>query len=131
MPLYFFHLRGGNYFDDPDGTVLRDDAAARKHARDVAHEVMRNDEIRHRDWTLEVRNEADARVFTALFADLDPTLDHLDPGFRASVARVSKSLGDLKDAMRECQMIILRGRAARARAAGKPYVIAVHGRNVG
>lgn len=42
MPRFHFELRGAERFPDPDGMVLRDQAAARREARRLSAALMRD-----------------------------------------------------------------------------------------
>jgi hypothetical protein len=130
MPLFRFNVRGGQHFNDRDGTDLADLAHARAHAGRTACELMRHCERRVRDWRLEVRDEAGALVHELLFAALDPTLDHLQPPHRANVEQLSRSVAATKDAIRSCQMTVRQSRAILARITRKPYLAAVEGVDV-
>ena len=80
MPRYFFSIRCDNgpldLAVDEEGDELPDVAAARRHARTLAQDLI----ARHRmslirDWfacTVEVTDEAGERVFTLPFADTVP-----------------------------------------------------------
>ena len=127
MPLFRFNVRGGQHFNDRDGTELADLAQARAHAGKTAWELMRHRERGVRDWRLEVRDEAGTLVHDVLFAALDPTLDHLRPSHRANVEQLSRSVGATKDAIRSCQMTVRQSRAILARITGCPYLAAVEG----
>ena len=54
MPRYRFIVRNGSRHDDPEGTVLRDDKAARNYAIQVTRDLKKNNENGWKGWTLEV-----------------------------------------------------------------------------
>jgi hypothetical protein len=55
MPLYKFHIRDGEHFEDDEGVNLPDDRSARAHAIGIVHELQEADEAGWRDFTIEVR----------------------------------------------------------------------------
>jgi hypothetical protein len=51
MPRYFFHLRDhGTVHEDPEGTELSDDEAARAEALMTARDLLRIGQLSVRDW---------------------------------------------------------------------------------
>jgi hypothetical protein len=54
MPLYHFTALDDRRYDDPDGTELPDDGAARKWALQVIRDLTRNNETAWKGWTIEV-----------------------------------------------------------------------------
>ena len=54
MPLYRFSVHNGHWYDDPDGTNLPDDGAARQEALRIIHDLKKNDETGWKGWTIEV-----------------------------------------------------------------------------
>jgi len=127
MPLYFFNIRGGEYFDDPDGTELADTAQARAHGATVAREAMRNRELQVRHLAMEIRDEDGTLVDAFVFAKLDPTLDHLEPGLRGTVERLSLSQARLAETLRDSSKAHRQSRALRARLQRRPYLVARNG----
>jgi hypothetical protein len=57
MPLYKFHIRDGDRFEDDEGVSLPDDPSARAHAMGIVHELQKADEASWRDFTMEVRRD--------------------------------------------------------------------------
>ena len=57
MPLYYFHLRDSDGFDDDEGVHLPDDRTARAHAVRVVHELQKADEATWRGFTMEVKRD--------------------------------------------------------------------------
>ena len=55
MPRYHFAVKDAARYDDPDGTELLDDAAARDYAIRVIREVQHGEEHNWTGWTMEVR----------------------------------------------------------------------------
>ena len=66
MPLYHFTALDDRRYDDPDGTELPDDGAARKWALQVIHDLKRNNETAWKGWTIEV-TEGDRQVWQIPF----------------------------------------------------------------
>jgi Domain of unknown function (DUF6894) len=54
MPLYYFAVLNSDRHDDPDGTELPDDAAARTYAMKVIRELQHGEGHNWRGWTMEV-----------------------------------------------------------------------------
>jgi hypothetical protein len=130
MPVFYFDIRGGSYFNDADGTVLPDAVEALEHGRLVAADLMRNCERGVRHWRILVRDEAGDLVSEILFASVDPTLNHLKSELRSTIERVSSSLGELRDAVRDARMTTLENRALRAGIRKKPSLVAIGGRTL-
>jgi hypothetical protein len=57
MPLYHFHVRNSDYFDDDEGVYLPDDRTARAHAIQVVHELQKADEVTWRAFTMQVKRD--------------------------------------------------------------------------
>ena len=55
MPRYHFAVKDAARYDDPDGTELLDDAAARDYAIRIIREVQHGEEHNWTGWTMEVR----------------------------------------------------------------------------
>jgi hypothetical protein len=45
MPLYYFHLVGDHPTEDDEGTLLTDDVAALRYARQIARDLGRNRKV--------------------------------------------------------------------------------------
>ncbi len=77
MPRYFFHVRDGQEYLDPDGTELKDVAAAQIYALQVVTQVLStagSDFWNGEDWRLQVEDEAGTELFRLLFqAVMKPT----------------------------------------------------------
>jgi hypothetical protein len=99
MPVYHFILKptGRSQVIDRDGEELSDDAAAFRHAVDVAREIMRHHELNCRPYRLEVRDENLQTCFEILFASVDEELAHLRVNSRNSVIKASQSIASLDD----------------------------------
>ena len=57
MPLYKFHIRNGDDFEDHEGVSLPDDRSARAHAVGIVRELRKADEASWRQYTMEVRRD--------------------------------------------------------------------------
>jgi hypothetical protein len=66
MPLYRFAVRNSHEYDDPDGTELADDEAARQEALLIIHDLTKNNEPKWKGWTIEVK-EGDRQVWQIPF----------------------------------------------------------------
>jgi hypothetical protein len=85
MPMFHFNLKADNAtYVDPDGTDLRDELEALDHARQVARELMRCQELRTRSWRLQIC-DAERRPCVELpFAGMDPVTSQVLPFPRSS-----------------------------------------------
>lgn len=99
MPVYHFILKptGHSPVIDRDGEELPDDAAAFRHAVDVAREIMRHHELDCRPHRLEVRNENLQTCFELLFASADEELAHLRVESRNTIIEASQVIASLDD----------------------------------
>src|SRR5262249_19601636 len=75
------------------------EAAARKEAILVAHDLMRNREIKTRAWRIEVCDENLRPCFELLFAEFDETASLLPPELRAFHIVTSQRMAALSDAV--------------------------------
>jgi hypothetical protein len=66
MPLYHFAVRNSHSHDDPDGTELADDEAAREAALQVIRDLKKNSGTKWNGWTIEV-NEGERAVWRIAF----------------------------------------------------------------
>jgi hypothetical protein len=66
MPLYHFAVHNSHLHDDPEGTVLADDGAAREEALQVIQDLKRNNEGKWIGWTIEV-TDGDRQVWQIPF----------------------------------------------------------------
>ena len=57
MPLYQFHIRDSDHFEDHEGVNLPDDLSAREHALGIVRELQKADEASWRQYTMEVRRD--------------------------------------------------------------------------
>jgi hypothetical protein len=128
MPKFFFHLvHDGAAVADREGAELTDEQTAEQHALKVAHELLRHNELRKRHWALDVRDEIGQRVFEIPFASIDDSIAHLPSKSRALIERTCRNRRELQKVMAETRRLIRRSCAERARAQGKPYLIAEGG----
>lgn len=128
MSTYYFNLKDcRTTIPDSEGTVLSDDAAAREHAVVVAREAMRNNEVRTRNWRIQVCDSNRSPRFEILFASVDETIECLPTDIRRSVEDVSRKFASLSDAIADVKMTILQVRATLARTEGAPYLVAMDG----
>ena len=128
MPTFYFNLKGqyGRYLD-PHGTELPDHVQAKKHARQVALELMHRREARTRSWRLEVCDASRKPIFNLLFATVDPLLAGLPENFRTTVEEVSARTGGVVDAIIDVRNSLLQLRGTLARCNGEPYLAALDG----
>ena len=66
MALYRFAVRNSHWYDDPEGTELPDDEAARELALQVIRDLKKNNETGWKGWTIEV-TDGDRRVWQIPF----------------------------------------------------------------
>ena len=57
MPVYEFHIRNGDHFEDDEGISLPDDRSARAHAIGIVRELQKADEADWREYIMEVRRD--------------------------------------------------------------------------
>jgi hypothetical protein len=57
VPVYEFHIRDGDFFEDHEGVSLPDDRSARAHAAGIVHELQKADEAAWREYVMEVRRD--------------------------------------------------------------------------
>jgi hypothetical protein len=116
---------------DSDGDDLSDDVSAFLHGCRVVSEVMLHDEQRTRHWLLEVLG-ADGRVlFQLAFVEHDQTLAWFRPEWRNRIKHFCRLRRETEELFREARLTMLHSRALRARANGKPYLVADRGQSVG
>ncbi|WP_065754058.1 DUF6894 family protein [Bradyrhizobium paxllaeri] len=100
MPLYYFILKAGRHtYPDSEGQEFPDEASAQAHAHAVAHDLMRNREIKTNHWRIQVCNDYLEPRYECLFADIDQTFQNYGE-FRTSVAAVARTTAALGDALR-------------------------------
>jgi len=123
MPRFHFHLRApGKMHSDTVGTDLPDLAAAREHARAVAHELVRGSDVSPRHGSLRVENASGEHALDLFFADVDPRLAAYSPEMRLLVAETSRRLGALTDAICALRATRIESRILIARARSKPQL---------
>jgi hypothetical protein len=74
MPRYHFAVKDAARYDDPDGTELPDDAAARDYAIRIIREVQHGEEHNWTGWTMEVR-QGQRIVWQIPFETVEPNND--------------------------------------------------------
>lgn len=78
MPIFHFNLKADNAtYVDPVGTDLRDEREALDHARQVARELMRCQELRTRSWRLQICDAEHKPCIELPFAGIDPATAHV------------------------------------------------------
>jgi hypothetical protein len=131
MSMYYFNLRdGGAGVLDVEGTELPDVSAARSYAVRVARELLWPHEIQKRAWRVDVCDNEGKAVFVLPFAQVDPSLDHLDRGLRELIERLSEARRRLGETIFRSEALALHFRASDARRMGKPYLAAHRGQRV-
>jgi hypothetical protein len=68
MPLYRFAVHNSHLHDDPDGTELADDAAAREMALQVIRDLKKNNVTGWKGWTIDV-SQGDRQVWQIAFIE--------------------------------------------------------------
>ena len=128
MTTYYFNLKDGRAtIPDPDGTEFADEVAARTHAVTVAREVMRNNEVRTRNWRIEVCGQDRQALFEILFASVDQSMEHLPGDLRRAVETVSTKFASLSDTIQDVRMSMLELRTTLARSEGAPHLATLNG----
>ena len=130
MPIYTFKLRDDCGEDTASALNLPNAEIAYCYACDVVGELMDHREELTRYWRLDVYRNNGEKIYDILFADLDPTLDHLRPEIRALVKLNSQRIRSLRDALHEAATTRREAQALAARSRGKPHLATDHGRNV-
>ena len=117
MPLFYFILRAGrDSVPDREGIEFPDQKAAHAHAVEVAHDLMRNREIKTRAWRIGVRDEDLRPCSEVLFATADDSMAHLRPPYRYTVEALYNSTANLFDVVDQVQMTLSNVRETLARA---------------
>jgi hypothetical protein len=128
MTTFYFNLKDGRtIIPDPDGTELLNEEGARAHAVTVAREAMRNNEVRTRNWRIQVCGANRKPLFEVLFASVDETMDHLPGDLRDSVENVSTKFASLADTIHDVRMSMLELRTTLARTEGVPHLATLNG----
>jgi len=131
MATYYFDMVvADRVIVDADGMDFPDRGSAVKHARRVAREMMKRDELTRRHWRLRICDEDRLRLDDVLFATADHTLDHLSPHLRRVIEDVCHRYAELAEMVLELRMMISQSRALLARSARAPFLVAVDGRRV-
>src|SRR5262245_51294231 len=100
MPLYHFVLKTRHErVPDRDGSEWPNEAAAREEAVLVAHDLMRNREIKRHAWRIEVCDEHLRPCSELLFAELDESTSHLQSELRDFQIVTSRRVAALSDAV--------------------------------
>ena len=130
MARYTFKLKDdGNGVEDENGVNLPDAEIAYRYACDVVRELMDHRERNTRHWRLDVY-EDNEKVFEVPFANVDQTLDHLRPDYRAAVEQCAQRIRSLKDVYYDATLTRREAQSLVARSRGKPYLAADRGRKV-
>ena len=128
MPTYTFKLRSdAGSLTDNVGANLPDNASAYHYARRVARELMRCRELQTRYWLLEVFQDGQGPLFDILFANVDPTLDHLRRELRVLVEKASEKKRALKDVIHDIGLTVRESQVLLARSSGRPHLISDNG----
>jgi hypothetical protein len=129
MARYYFDLSDGNQSAmDDSGTDLPDDRAAIAYGHEIAHDLMRNDEKRRRQFCISVCDETRQLLFQLPFAGLDETIADLSPEARTLLEVCYERRRGLAEAIHGARTTIRQSRAVVARSRGKPYLATVNGR---
>jgi hypothetical protein len=129
MPTYTFKLLDGcGGAEDTTGVSLSCRDNAIDYGRDVAHELMKNRELKTRSWRLDIYEQGYGHIRAIPFASVDPTLDHLRPERRTTVEALSEQkrllfeiIHTVTDTVRESQALV-------ARSHGRPYLASRFGK---
>ena len=131
MPKYKFKLSddsGG--VEDDFGVSLPNAEIAHSYACDVVRELMGRRERSTRHWRLDVYEDNGEKVFEIPFANVDQTLDHLRPDYRAAVEQCAQRIRSLKDVYYDAALTRRESQSLVARSRGKPYLATDRGRKV-
>ena len=131
MPRYFFNLRDGAAgFHDHEGVLLKNGAAATRHATCVARDLMGHCEKQRRHWQLDVGNGKGKLLLSVPFMAVDTTMAPLASETKRLVERACQNRRELGEAIFEARLAVLRSKAIRARSNGKPYLASQFGRRL-
>jgi hypothetical protein len=131
MTTYYFNLlTQEGVICDPEGTDLADFSSAWEHARGVACELMRDNELRTRSWRLDVCDSSGRVCFHLLFAAVDETLDELPPELRNSIERCCTAAASLNETIHASRLTLFETKALLAHSEGRPYLAAINGLKV-
>lgn len=101
MPLFYFILKTGRHaYPDSEGQEFPSEAAARDHAHAVAHDLMRNREVRTSHWRIEVCDDYLEPRYECLFADIDQTWEAYGPDLHTSARAIARTRATMGDALR-------------------------------
>jgi hypothetical protein len=131
MPDYTFKLRddGGGIADD-SVVSLPNDEAAYGYACDVARELLQGRDGVMRHWALDILTANGNKVSEILFAEVDPSLEHLRAELRVTVNQANHVRRSFKDASFAAAQTKREAKALLARSRGKPYLAADSGRKI-
>jgi hypothetical protein len=128
MPLFYFNLRNNfGLIQDPDGTNLSDEGAAREHAQAVACELMRNAHPSTRSWRLEVCDSDRQSCFDLMLVAVDSSISHLPLEAQRCIIDGWTKSASLRDAIQNLQLTLHQVKGTIARADGAPYLAAING----
>jgi histidinol dehydrogenase len=131
MPRYTFKLKDDcDGVEDESGVNLPNADIAYRYASDVVRELMHGREPSTRFWQLDVYDDVQTKIFEISFAELDQTLDHLNPHMRAAVEHAARRIRSVKDTYRAAETTVREARSLMARSRGKPYLVVDRGRKV-
>jgi hypothetical protein len=129
MPTYTFKLLDGSGdAEDTTGVSLSCRDNAIDYGRDVAHELMKNRELKTRSWRLDIYEEGAGHIRGIPFASVDPTLDHLRPERRTTVETLSEQKRSLFEIIHAVTATVRESEALVARSRGKPYLASRFGK---
>jgi hypothetical protein len=128
MPVYYFNLRTAHgEIRDPDGTELSDEPTARKHARQVARELMKCREPQCRSWRIVVRDSNGRQCFELLFASVDDSITAFDSELRGLIENSHRKQASLIDAIAAVRLSLMQLQATMAQSTGRLYLASVDG----
>jgi hypothetical protein len=129
MPTYTFKLLDGcGDAEDTTGVSLSGRDNAIDYGCDVAHELMKNRELKTRSWRLDIYEEGDGHIRGIPFASVDPTLDHLRPERRTTVEALCERKRSLFEMIHAVTDTVRESQALVARSHGKPYLASRFGK---
>jgi hypothetical protein len=128
MPTYTFKLLDGCGDAEDTGVSLSGRDNAIEYGRDVAHELMKNRELKTRSWRLDIYEEGDGHIRGIPFATVDPTLNHLRPERRMTVEALSERKHSLFEVIHAVTDTVRESQALVARSRGKPYLASRFGK---
>jgi hypothetical protein len=128
MARYYFDLSDGEHgAQDQRGTELPDNGTAIAYGKEIAHDLMRNNERKNRHFSIAVCDEAHELLFTLPFVFVDETIRHLHPDLRTQLEVCYARRRGLAEAIDGARQTIRQSRALVARSRRRPYLAAVNG----